>query len=303
MPRFIHSNVISDVTPAADGIYTYPLPTGALSHLILVIKALNAAAAEATVPNLLALITRIEVLHRGSAIFSASADDAALLSALVTGAFPVSENNVATDNAIRTLPLTIPFSRRMLNPLEGLPARPSGTYTLQLTVDIATAAADGLILQCGAVEMPDAAPTNFLKQTTANYTPAATGEGTLSLGRTSKLAGLLMWATTVPTAIAWTATIDQMSLLANNMESYFSGVYWEQLHAALLARLSASLELVATDTFVNNYGLADLSPNHEDDYLLDTTTLSDLRVRILAGAANATRIIPIEVAPAELLTI
>lgn len=293
--RFIRSVQVQDVTPSDDGTVTYDLPVNPCSHLIFTIKALNVTD-EATIAQLLDLVTNVEVLHRGSSITQMSAADLYALDFALLGKAPVALNMIATDNATRALSLIIPFGRQAFNPAECFPESKAGELQLQATVDIATSDADGLILQVESVELIGARPTRYLKATTLTKTPAATGSTDLDLPIAHTLAGVLLYSTTVPATTAWTTTIDKVKLLADNSEVLFSEANWECLHGDLIFRCGdePGHTTARGDDSIAHYALMDFSPRNIDDFLLDTRPFSSLKLKITAGDTNALRAIPLE---------
>ena len=293
--EYIKSVIAQDYTPAADGVVTFDLPVNPLSHIIFTIKALNVTD-EASLANLLALVTKIEVLYQGAAIFSMSAADLYALDVILFGQSPLLANQVATDKATRWVSLIIPFGRLTLNPKEAFPATTKGQLQLQATVDIATAEADGLILQIETIEMPEATPDRFLKVHTLSKTPSATGDLDVDLPIGNLLASIMLFSTTVPTGTAWTTTVDQVKLLVNNREYHISKANWESIHGELLLRSGhkQSYDGSADDDDIKQYGLLDFSPRAVDDFLLDTAGKASVKLRITAGDTNVLRIFPME---------
>jgi len=226
------------------------------------------------------------------------------------------ENVINTDDAVRYLPLIVPFGRYLYDPKECFPETKAGEAQLKLTVDIADTGYDGYISQIEQVELPGAKPTRHLRYMTKDYTPSATGAYEVDLPRGNLYAGILLWGTTVPLTTSWTTTIDKLRLLVNNAEKYFGMCNWEDLHGELINRCEPAgaygekihLENSATaytqsadtateeqvSTALNNHIYLDFSPNKEDDYLLDSKGLTGLSLDITAGDTNATRIIPVE---------
>jgi len=299
--QFLKSVIVSDVTPAADGSYTYDLGVNPISHLSLALKCLNATD-EATVAQILALITNIEVLHRGTSIFQASAADTYALDHILLRNAPIILNQVATDNATRAVLLTIPFGRTLWDPDECFPASRAGELKLRLTVDIATSDADGLILLVEQTELLGAAPARFLKTTTLSKTPSATGWMDVDIPIAYVYAGFILWSTTIPTTTAWTTTIDQVKLLLDNTEADYSLSNWEALRCDLTTRIGQRPGRIAAygDDHIANYALLDLCPNGDDRFLLDSKGLSSLKIRVNAGDTNALRVIPLELVPAAI---
>jgi hypothetical protein len=301
MKPFIRTTIVQDVTPAADGSYTYDLPVNPVSHINLIIKCLNVTN-EATVPQILDLITNIEVLHRGTSIIQCSARDLYALDHILFRNPPMVGNQVATDNATRYVGLTIPFGRKIFSGKECFPMSKAGELKLRLTVDIATAEADGLILLVEATELPAETPTRFLKYTTLTKTPSATGAVDVPLPISYEYAGIVIWGTTIPTGTAWTATIDQAKLLGDNTEVYYSLTNWEALHSDLLNRIGhrPGHIVASTDDHIANWCYLDFDPMDNDDLLLNSKSFNSLTLRITAGDTNPLRVLPVELVPATI---
>lgn len=294
--EYRRTSVINDYAPAADGYFDFDLPPGAISHVDFMIKALNVTD-EATAAEILAMVSKIEILYNGESIESFSAADLAALNAVMFGKQPVLTNLVATDNATRQMGLCIPFGRVLYDPAECFPAHKAGTLKIGVTVDIANAGADGLILIAEAIELPKAVPESFLKITTMSKTPAATGDCDVDLPTGNLVAGILCWGTTAPTTTAWTATIDKLKLLADNAEKYVANTYWETLHKVFCDKAGTLIAwgIAASDDDFINYGFVDFSPYGINDYLLDTSPFQKVSVRVVAGDTNPLRILPLEV--------
>jgi len=300
MKPFIRTTIVQDLTPAADGSYTYDLPVNPVSHISLVLKCLNVTN-EATVPQILDLITNIEVLHRGTSIFQCSARDLYALNHIILRNPPIVSNQVATDNATRFLSLIIPFGRRLFHGKECFPQSKAGELKLRLTVDIATAEADGLILLVEATELPGETPNRFLRYTTLTKTPSAVGACDVPLPISYEYAGLVLWGTTIPTALVWTATIDQVKLLADNTELYYSLSNWEALRGDLIERIGhrPGHIVASTDDHIANYAYMDFDPARDDTLLLNSKNYNTLTLRITAGDTNPLRVLPVELVPAS----
>jgi len=314
--EFFRSNIAQDVTES-DGVKTYDLEIRPTSHLVIAIKCLNNGTnTKATLAQILGALEKIEVLRFGASIVSISGLDLFALNCILLGKTPWMENVINTDDAVRCLPLIVPFGRRLYNPAECFPQTTAGELQLQLTIDIADTGYDGYISQIEQVELVGAKPTKFLKYMTKNYTPSATGEAEVDLPRGNVYAGILLWGTTVPTTTAWTTTIDKLRLLINNEEHFYGTTNWECLHGELINKAAPAnewsekihLENAATaytqnadtaaeeqvNTALVNHAYLDFSPDNRDDFLLDTAPLSGLKLAIAAGDTNPTRITPVE---------
>jgi len=315
--EFFHSVITQDVTTSADGVVTADLNIRPTSHLIITIKALNNGTnTKATLAQLLGGLEKVEVLQFGATIVSLSALDLYALNCILLGHEPWQENVANLDDSTRMVSLIVPFGRRLYDPNECFPAVRAGELQLQTTIDIADTGYDGWIEQVEQVELPGATPKRHLKYATKNYTPSATGDADVDLPMGNTYAGILLWGTTIPTGTSWTTTIDKTTLLVNNEEKYYSKVNWESLHGMLINRCDPAnqyddhthLENTATeytqnadtaaaeqnDTIISNHAYLDFDPRGDDNFLLDSSALSALKLTISAGDTNATRIIPVE---------
>jgi len=320
MPAFLKTVLVQDVTPAADGLYTYDLPVNPLSHILMTVKALNNTGTltnYSPVLELLSAITKLEVLYKGSAIVSASLVDLARLVCILLRKNLMQLEQVNTDDAIRAITVPILFGRKPFLRNECFPASRKGELQLQLTADIAMTGTDGIIFQIETVELLEATPKQFLKYTGKTATPAATGEMDVDLPIGNDLLGILLYSTTVPTGTAWTTTIDYLKLMLDNVEYMYAKSNWETLHNELCFRVDECvqnaghkhLENTATaytqnaDTdeqevhqpFFDNYAYLDFDPLENDEYLLPTEGRASVKLRVNAGDTNAMRIMPVEI--------
>jgi len=295
MADYLRSVLVQDVIPPSDGVYSYDLPVNPLSHIVLTIKCLNNLA-EATLAQVLSMIPKLEVVYRGTGIYSLAAADLYVLNCLLLGYSPILTNRVATDNATRSLSLIVPFGRKLYNTEECFPATKKGEFQLQLTADVAVTNADGLILQVETVELFDASPSRHLKIGTLTQTPTATGDNDLDLPIGNVFLGILLWGTTFPSGVSWVATIEQAKFLVDNDEVMYSKANWESLRANLWTRcgyLGDRSAAAGNDELVQ-YALLDFDPTKDDAYALDTAGKSSVKIRYVAGDTNPIRALPIE---------
>lgn len=293
--EFLRTLVVNDVTPGADGVVSYDLPVLPQSHLLLTIKALNVTD-EATISELLAMISKIEVSHLGKDIFNMSALDCWVLNLVLQNRLAQAINPVADDNGTRAITIAIPFGRKFFDPGECYKATNKGELQISLTVDIANAGADGLILQLESVQLPEASPSKFLKCVTSNFTPGATGESKVSLPLGTTLAGVLLWATTVPATTAWTTTINKLELLVDEIEHYYTGSIWETLHGAFIEHIFSFMfaEINTAINVIENHVFLNFIPTLDDEFLLSTEGKSAVDLNIDFGDTNPIRIIPVQ---------
>jgi len=294
--KIIRSVLVQDESESAGDVDTYNLPTNALSHIIFTLKCLNVTD-EATLAEVLARLSKIEVLFKGESIVSISGSDLYALNCVMFGFEPILTNIVATDNATRAITLIIPLGRQIYDPKECFQPTKKGELQLQVTLSSTETAVDGVIYQIETVEMLDVEPTQFLKVTTLSKTPTSGIDNDIDLPIGNKLAGILLYSTTVPTGTAWTTTVDKVRLLLNNVEYNIANLNWESLHGELLYRGGYIGDHGAAygDDKIVKYGLIDFSPRNIDDLLVDTAGASSVKLRVSAGDANVLRALPMEI--------
>lgn len=295
MSEFLRTVVVQNASITAGDVKTYDLPVNPLSHILLNLQCLNVTD-EAALAEILARLTKVEVLLRGASVYSLSGADLFALNMVLFSQNPVLTNQVATDNATRNITLVLPFGRKLMNMAECFPASRKGELQLQITFSSTETACDNVVLQVETVELIGANPTKYLKVTTLSKTPAATGDVDVDLPIANLLAGIMLFGTTVPTGTATTATIDTVKLLKDNRESYFALANWESLHGELLARCGHREEYdgSADNDDIKNYAFMDFAPSGTDEFLYDTKPAANLKLRVSAGDTNALRALPVE---------
>jgi len=296
MPEFLRSIIVNEYTPLADGTLTYDLPVNPVSHLILGILALNTAAAEASAVELAQMITNVQVMHRGTTILQMRGEDLYAWNHILLRKSPILLNQVAAISSVRALMLIIPFGRKLYNPDECFPESKAGELQIQLTVDIAVTNADGLILQLESVELLGARPSRYLKQSTLVTTPNVAGPWDVELPLGNVYSGIMLRATTKPATTLWPCSIEDIKLLADNREHYFSSSNWECLRGSLINRpgMEAGHTLAAGDDHIPNYAYMDFNPSGDDKFLMPTAGMSALTLRIEATSTDEIRLFPME---------
>ncbi len=322
---FIHSILEVNAAVAADGDETIDLPVNPLSVILLQIAPLNETGTITTYrlfEALLGAIDNVRVTHRGGSIFDMSGEDAAAL-ALLYNRTPIWQSNaVETDDDRRSLVLPILFGRRPYMADECLPETKKGELQLTVTWDIAAAGFDGLRRSVEVIELPDAAPSFFVKATTIAQTFAATGQNDIDLPIGNILRAILMFGTTGFAGATPAPTLGALEVLVNNKQVRYSSTDFEVGRAILGLRgvpFPPDFRHIHSGTYTttvagdsrepeigagidDNYFLLDFDPTFDDEHSLETVGAGRVNVRVTADAANAARAIPIEkVAVADLL--
>lgn len=319
MGSFLHQVLVQDETLAVSTTRTDDLPVNPLSMILLTIKNLNDTGTItdwSLLTTLLDQIARVEVLFQGSAVVSGSLADLARLNGLLIGRGPRQLRAAHTNNDIRGITVPILLGRKPYWLNECFPAVRRGELQLQITSSAAQTGLDTLILQIETVELPGATPSQFLKYTTISKTPSATGDHDVDLPIGNRIAGALLFGTTVPNGTSYNASFGQTRLLVDNVESMYARTNWETLNglaqlrcegsihnadhqhvsdvAAAYAQFQLTDEQVINPSFLESYGFLDFDPLTDGNFFLDTKGRARVHLRITADAADAIRILPLE---------
>lgn len=294
--RFIRSVLAQDESISASDVKTYDLPVNPLSHIELTLRGYNVTD-ETTLAEIVARITKVEVLHRGAAIFSMSGADLYALNGALLRGRPIFRNRNATDNYRRILTMIIPLGRKVMDPKECFPETKKGELKIQITFSATETAVDNLSLQLETTELLGAKPDTYMKITTLTKSASAAGLLDILLPIGNKLAGILLYSTTIPAAELYTTTIDYVKFLLDNVEYNYAKSNWESLSGDMLLRVGADAdtEAAAGETELAHYGLMDFDPYEDADFLLDTAGASSVKVRVNAGDTSEMRLLPIEI--------
>jgi hypothetical protein len=316
MAKFIHSVLAQNEAVVAGTVISYDLPVNPLSFILLTLRfQQNKADLQMDWDNVDAMLAKVEVLYKGSAIFSARGSDIEALNAMLLGYVPWISNRYGDDDEYTYFTFLIPLGRKLYSPAECFPRSTRGELILQLTYQAAFVEIDGVSAQIETIELPEASPERFLRVTTLSVTPTAAGELDVELPIGNTLAAVLFFGTTVPLAAANVQTLTYSQLLADNTRIYFSHTNfecWRQLaalkfpppiaHGYHIHQLDGATYAQYMDTSVVKYRNDrstqhlwwDFDPTNDDEYLLDTAGLSDLVARLYAGDTNPLRVLPCE---------
>ena len=318
MARFLRTVIHQDVAVAAGGTpIEANLGVNPISFLLVTIRFQTLAALTIpTLADLLAVFTSIDVRFKGTSIVSLSAADAFRMAAALWGRWPTTSRLNDAINSSGTITIPIPFSRVPYWAVEAFPASRSGDLVLSLSIAAAFTNIAAPTLQVEQIELLDAVPEQFLKYTTFTKTPTATGEHDTDLPLGNPIVGTLLFGTTVPTGIVFTASIGTAKLLVDNVENYYSLANWESLHndfliratpewdlSTELHRLAVAVGYAASDISQgpasvvrvhDNYAYLDFDPLRDNTFLLETEGRGRVHLRINADVADAIRIVPVE---------
>lgn len=315
---FLRSRLIQNETlTAAGSMRTDDLPVNPLTAILVTLRGQNDAInVAATWANIMAVISRLEILYKGQAIVSGSLADLAAVYYHLTGKFPfLGRQSAEADEANFWVTVPILFGPRVFDRDWCFPAVRRGELQMQITPGSAFTNQNDLTLQVETIELLDAQPKRFLKYTTISKTPTATGDHDVDLPLGNPIRGVQLFGTTVPVDGATTTSIDQLRLLVDNVEHGYAFTNWQTLcgesalwrnqpwvGAELVARLTGGAPAANDDTraleaptsFLRNYAYLEYAPNGLDDYRLMTEGKGRVHLRINAGDTQPIRAMPVE---------
>lgn len=317
MATFIRSVLRNRVTIALSAIDDSILPPNPISHILLSIRFQTLAANTLpTLLNIFSSLTSIDVLHRGTAVFSMRPADlwAYMIGHGLGTAMPFRNQNAINSSGFITL--VIPFGRSLYDPDECFPCTRAGELILRLTRAASDTNIAAPTFSVCTVELPEAAPKRFLRGTTLTFTPAATGDNDFQLYPSTVYTGLLVFSTTVPTGTVFTTTADRLQLLLNNIQYDFAqanfedvwgewlnrdglyAVWQEHIHleniaAAYTQNVDTNAGRIATHP-LSSYIWMDFDPTRDLLYAIDARNIARVTLRVNAGDTSAVRVMPQE---------
>lgn len=319
MAQFIHSRVVLDEGLSASEVVTADLGVNGISHLHVSLTALQAADNTlGSMVDMLAVISRLEVLWNGQAIVSGNGRDLATISQILTG-WPVIYRHAAeAANAEIGCDFILPFSRVPFWGEEGLPAVRRGELQVQLTAAASFGDVTAPEVEIEQVELPGAALGRGLKYTVLAATPAATGDYDIDLPIGNQILGIQIFTTDEAFNLNETGTVSRFRVLVDNVEYGYAAI--EATVAAALANMrgrpslsegnhahisdlaaaytqyqSTGNEPVVLDPGKLYYCYLDYDPLRDGAYAIDASGLNSLRLRSTIATANeAIRILPVE---------
>jgi hypothetical protein len=315
--EFLRSVLANNEAITVSTRVTYDLPVNPLSHIIFTLRFLNDTG---TITNYTAIaaallsVSNIAVEFKGTSVLNGSLADLAILSQILLKYQLIQVNLNEVNDDARALSVILPLGRRIFDPKECFPAVKRGDLRLVIDYAAAQTGINTLYAQIETVELLGATPAAYMKATTMTKTPAATGDMDIDLPIGNPIAGILLWGTTTPST-DYTATIQRIKLLVDNVEYGFSESIWESLHNELGLRFSHSNQndnhqhwVVVDDTVdidtldqatdackLEKYAYLDFDPVKDDNFLLVTEGKSRVHLRVNAGDTNALRVLPVEI--------
>lgn len=324
MTSFVRSVLKQNVVRAASDDVTDNLPVNPLLCILYTLRAEQAAASTtadtiAAVKDLLAAVTKVEVLFRGSQVMSGSLTDLALMSALQMGRLPQAINvGDATENPVAvTVPLFL--GRWGLKGAEAFPATRSGELTLHRVINgtLTNLEVDSLTEQIETYEVIGLNPSSFLKQVTIAASFGATGQNDVDLPMGNPILGALLWGNTPFNATTSVATLSQVQLIVDGVNYLITQANWETLHGELTRLISLGSDLSAhthtenlaaayaadvatarprtSEGLLTNYSWLPFDLFGDGSMPLVTAGHGRVNLRFQVGTADTARVIPLEI--------
>lgn len=321
---FNQTVAINDQLLTADGTYSFDLPTNPLSIILVALRPLNDTGTLAnfnSYRNIAAALDRISVLYRGESVVGMRGEDAAALAYFRHGIMPFQGMHLDTDDFRRCVVLPIFLGRGPYDPSSCFPKTKRGDLTLEISADIADTGYDGLRISAECIELLDAKPKEYEKKVQVTQTFSATGDVDVQLPLGGPCRGLLLFGTTPFTGATPAPSWGRVRTVIDNKEIGYAATDFEvaQMMHTLWGRqppmYDAHIHRVTTDgnaqtalatnggpisvgTGFHQYAWLDFDPTQDDAHTIDTKG-KDFRIRANAETADAVRVVPIEVIPAN----
>lgn len=317
--EFIQSILSHNVPVVLGTVVTHDLPVNPLSHIMLTIKCARLDRAATDSPpfmSLPALLARIEVLYKGSAVYSLSGIDCFATSLFVNGFESWGVNAEDIEDGEWSITLLVPMTRTLYSPIECFPPSTRGELILQLTYAAASAEWDDIRMQIETVELLGASPTQFIKQTTLSATPTTNVPLDIPLPIGNNISDIVIWQHQIQTTTSDTAAIGQMEILVDNINKFYPesfketiqnmagrmraapGYWGTHIHKTYTTPVTAGDPtgiVLAMDHVIACYLHMPFDIFRNGEYALVTAGASAVLLRLQITAFGAIRVIPVEV--------
>lgn len=317
--EFIQSILSHNVPVVLGTVVTHDLPVNPLSHIMLTIKCARLDRAATDSPpfmSLPALLDRIEVLYKGSAVYSLSGIDCFATSLFVNGFESWGVNAEDIEDGEWSITLLVPMTRTLYSPIECFPPSTRGELILQLTYAAASAEWDNIRMQIETVELLGASPTQFIKQTTLSAAPTTNVPLDIPLPIGNNISDIVIWQHQIQVTTSDVAAIGQMEILVDNINKFYPesfketiqnmsgrlraapGYWGSHIHKTYVTPVVAGDPtgiVIAMDHVIACYLHMPFDIFRNGEYALVTAGASAVLLRLQITAFGAIRIIPVEV--------
>lgn len=317
--EFIQSILAHDEPVVMPSVVPYDLPVNPLSHILLTLKMARLDTAVTDSPPFMsipAIIARIEVLYKGSAVYSLSGIDCMASSLHVNGFESWGVNAEDIEDGEWAVTLLVPMTRILYSPIECFPRTTRGEMILQITYAAASAEWDDIRMQIETVELPEASASQFLKQTTLSATPTANVPFDIPLPIGNDISDIIIWQHQIQTTVSDVAAIDKMEILVDNINHFYPesftetiqnmagrkrcppGYWGSHVHKTYVTPVVAGDPtgiVIAMDHILACWMHLPFDIFNNGEYALKTAGASSVNLRLDISAFGAIRVIPLEV--------
>ncbi len=313
MPEPIIQRLVHRIAPASNSVYEVPLGPFPLSFLTIdVIRVQPTAGGELSISELFGFINRVHVHVRGISVFDGNGFDAFVIGSTLYPKKPAIRKASLSATTSRVIgSIFVPFSRRPLMPLSGLPALGRGEGILRLEFGSVPA---NTLVSIHAVGWRENKPEWLVRCVRNTINVGATGDFDAPLAIAGSILGFIFHETN-PMLSAATAITDNIRLLIGGVEDTLMSVNLEGLLAleALTSEdnsdqvehqhtentASAYAQNAVTRTphgvdAINSYTTVMLDELYDPDAIVAVPPGADVRLRITASATGTLYVFPIE---------
>jgi hypothetical protein len=296
--------------------FTEDFPVLPISHALITLDCQQTSAnTNDSLVSLLGGLSNISFLFRSTQIWSLSGVNLARLAMAATNWLPIVWTVGQGASARKIVTLLLPFGRTLFNTFECFPATVRGECQVTLSFTGTSGNYQTYLYTLEFVQLPDAAPGQFLRATQMTVTPAASGDMDIDLPRGAPLAGLGTVVTNSEPGSA-TADIESVKILMANQDTWYSSSFFNsqralsalpygvntvlQFHshientAGAYAQNATTLTQFSINDLAKEFGYMVFDPTNDGKFILDGTKALDLKARITFNAANQCQLLPLE---------
>jgi hypothetical protein len=318
--RFLHTIALAtEDLPASTTRAPFDLPVNPLSMLFLRFQITNtnpaAVLTYSAIDDVLTQITNVQVTHKGESVVNGSLRDIMAAMALRHGLHPGWSFLNNANGGLRSLVFPICLGRKPYDMKSCYPATSRGNLKMALTAGADGAAYSDINVSVEAVELLDAAPTEWVKLTTLSR-DSVIGQFDLDLPIGNDMLGIVLFDTGISGSTDEVTSWGQVKLLMDNVEQYYPNSDIETLCGLTNAQMRALLMWPGHGHMVNaagagvedsddadmpvgqgltGYAYLDFDPTRDDTFTLKTEGASRIQLRGVGDEATAVRALPFEV--------
>ncbi len=300
------------------------LPVNPLYCILYTLSTQQAGASTTTdasigVWDMLSLVDRLEILFRGTTIYSATLQDLALIAAAQHDCWPTVYQPQDSNAAIQAITIPIYLGRRRMNGAEAFPATRRGELTIRR--QFASSAtnridANNILETIETFELLGATPTSFLKCVTLTKTPPSTGDFDFDVPMGNPVIDILIHDAN-GSAAPGAQGIARAKLLIDNVEWTYAAALWNSLHNELINAIHPVPDIyehIHTENLaaayaadvqtgkahenqstLDAYAMLNFDPYHDDTALLQTAGRGRVHLRFTITNTGEIRLIPTEI--------